>query len=100
MADYLAGFYPEWVDKEDGRGDPRHNKLHTGYRHAVAQSFVPCAIRRAGDVCSAVRKALEPFALQRCEAANEVMCFRTGCVDDTLILTDVLITDTFFISAA
>ena len=56
--------------------------------------------RRAGDVCPAVRKALEPFALQRCEAANEVMCFRTGCVDDTLILTDVLITDTFFISAA
>ena len=44
--------------------------------NAVAEGFVACRVRSAGNIGPAIRIALEPFALQRCEAANEIPAVR------------------------
>ena len=38
--------------------------------------MVACGVRSAGDIGPAIRIALKPFALQRCEAANEIPAVR------------------------
>lgn len=43
--------------------DPQHQELHTGNGHTVAQRFVAGSVRGTGDICPAIREALQPFAL-------------------------------------
>ena len=53
-----------------------HEVFHAGDGNAVAEGFVARGVRSAGDIGPTVRIALEPFALQRCEAANEIPAVR------------------------
>ena len=48
------------------------NELNAGDRHAVAQRFIPCAVGCIRDIRPAIGEALEPFALQRRQAADEL----------------------------
>ena len=62
--------------KRNDHSHPLHEVFHTGYGHAVAEGFVACGVRSAGNIGPAIWIALEPFALQRCEAANEIPAVR------------------------
>lgn len=53
-----------------------HEVFHAGNGDAVAEGFVARGVRSAGNIGPAIRVALEPFALQRCEAANEIPAVR------------------------
>ena len=53
-----------------------HEVFHAGDGDAVAEGFIARGVRSAGDIGPTVRVALEPFALQRCEAANEIPAIR------------------------
>lgn len=48
-----------------------HHKIHAGDGHAVAQRLISCAVRRAGDICPAIWKALQPLTFQRRKTADE-----------------------------
>lgn len=77
-------------------GDPPHNELHTGYRHTVAQRFISGAIRSIGDICPAIRKALQTFTLQRSQAANEIgigFCLLANEIGGVLVLAGALRAD-------
>ena len=77
-------------------GDPTHDELHTGDRHTVAQRFISGAIRSIGDICPAIRKALQTFTLQRSQAANEIgigFCLLANEIGGVLVLTGTLRAD-------
>ena len=49
-----------------------HDELDTRYGNAVAKSFVSGGVGCTFDICPAIREALEPFTLQRCQPSDEV----------------------------
>jgi len=71
------------------------NELNAGDRHAVAQRFIPCAVGCIRDIRPAIGEALEPFALQRRQAADEA-----GAFHDAFILADELIVDALVVAVA
>lgn len=77
-------------------GDPTHNELYTGYRHAVAQRFISGAVRSTGDICPAIGKALQALTLQRSQATNEIgigFCFLADEIGGILVLAGALRAD-------
>ena len=62
--------------KRNDHSYPLHEVFHAGDGDAVAEGFVACGVRRAGNIGPTVRVALEPFTFQRGEAANEIPAVR------------------------
>ena len=52
-------------------GDAGHDILHAGDGHAVAQGLIAGGVRGAGQVCPAVRVALQALTFQRGEPPDE-----------------------------
>lgn len=77
-------------------GDPSHDKLYAGYRYAVAQRFITGAVRSTGDICPAIRKALQALTLQRSQTTNEIgigFCLLTDEIGGILVLAGALRAD-------
>ena len=62
--------------KRNDHSHPLHEVFHAGDGNAVAEGFVARGVRSAGNIGPAIWVPLEPFALQRCEAANEIPAVR------------------------
>ena len=87
---------PRQLYRPKGCGDPTHDELYAGYRYAVAQCFISGAVRSTGDLCPAIRKALQTFTLQRRQAADEIgigFCLLTNEIGGILVLTGALRAD-------
>ena len=79
-----------------GCGDPTHDELHTGYRHAVAQRFISGAVRSTGYICPAIRKALQALTLQRSQTTDKIgigFCLLANEIGGILVLTGALRAD-------
>ena len=77
-------------------GDPTHDELHTGDRHTVAQRFISGAVRSTGDICPAIRKALQALTLQWSQTANEIgigFCLLANEIGGVLMLAGALRAD-------
>lgn len=77
-------------------GDPPHDELHTGDRHTVAQRFITGAVRSTGDICPAIRKALQALTLQRSQTTNEIgigFCLLADEIGGILVLAGALRAD-------
>ena len=48
-----------------------HHEIHAGDGYAVAQRLISCAVRRAGNICPAIRKTLQSLTFQRRKAADD-----------------------------
>lgn len=87
---------PRQLYRPKGCGDPSHDKLYAGYRYTVAQCFISGAVRSIGDICPAIRKALQTFTLQRSQAANEIgigFCLLANEIGGVLVLAGALRAD-------
>ena len=62
--------------KRNDHSHPLHEVFHAGDCNAVAEGFVARGVRSAGNIGPTVWVSLEPFALQRREAVNEIPAVR------------------------
>lgn len=87
---------PRQLYSPKGCGDPTHDELHTGDRHAVTQRFIPRAVRSTRDICPAIRETLQTFTLQRSQASDEIgigFCLLANEIGGILVLTGALRAD-------
>ena len=71
------------------------DEIDTGNGNAVAQCFVPTRVGSIRDIRLVIREPLEPFTLQRGQAADQIDTF-----DDALVLAYILVIDPLVVGKA